>query len=167
MSMTLSRRKVERKDCLLDARAYVDGQPAVRCSVRNITPQGAKLMTESALAARKMLLFLPAIGAVWAAQVRWRQQYFRHSIPSRRSGPGGCRKYFGAGRLRVALAGGPGNRNNAATADTQHAEPARASPARRGLKPSSSVRRPKKPAGRTPLQKSLQRPQHRLRRFLR
>ena len=73
MSTTLSRRKVERKDCLLDARAYVDGQPAVRCSVRNITPQGARLMTESALAARKMLLFLPAIGAVWAAQVRWRR----------------------------------------------------------------------------------------------
>ncbi|HXY57708.1 MAG TPA: PilZ domain-containing protein [Methylocystis sp.] len=73
MSSTLSRRKIERKDCLLDARAYVDGRPAICCRVRDITPHGAKLITESAITARKMLLFLPAIGEVWATEVRWRR----------------------------------------------------------------------------------------------
>ena len=73
MSSTLSHRKIARKDCLLDARAYVDGRPAVRCKVRDITPHGAKLIVESAMTAQKMLLLLPAIGEVWAAQVRWRR----------------------------------------------------------------------------------------------
>jgi hypothetical protein len=73
MSSTLSRRIVDRKACLLDARVYVDGQPAIRCVIRDITPEGAKLVAGETIAARKILVFLPAIGEVWAALIRWRK----------------------------------------------------------------------------------------------
>lgn len=73
MSSTSNLRKTERKNCLLDARAYADGRPAIRCVLRDITPQGAKLVTGETIASRKILLSLPAIGEVWAALIRWRR----------------------------------------------------------------------------------------------
>lgn len=73
MSLTSTRRKTERKTCLLQARAYADGQAAVRCELRDLTPDGAKLVAAEPLTARKLLLLLPAIGEVWAAEVRWRR----------------------------------------------------------------------------------------------
>ncbi|HEY8163551.1 MAG TPA: hypothetical protein VIF34_14970 [Methylocystis sp.] len=73
MASSFTRRETERKDCIVEARAYADGQMAIRCLLRDITPDGGKLVADEKITARKVLLFLPAVGAVWAAQVRWRR----------------------------------------------------------------------------------------------
>ncbi len=73
MASSFTRRKTQRKDCIVEARAYADHKSAVHCIIRDVTPEGAKLVAKERIAARRILLFLPAIGEVWAADVRWRR----------------------------------------------------------------------------------------------
>ncbi len=69
------RRKSERQKCIVAARAYFDGHPALHCSITDVTPEGAKLLAETPIPARgtNILVFIPALGEVWAARIRWRR----------------------------------------------------------------------------------------------
>jgi hypothetical protein len=70
----LNRRISERQDVLVSAQMYIPGMPAVDCEIRDLTPEGARLTPVSAdlsLLPEKFLLFVPGIGEVWAACVRW------------------------------------------------------------------------------------------------
>jgi len=69
-----TKRKIERQDCIIDARVYIPGHMAITCKIRDITPQGAKLVfDEPLLETKKILVLLPSIGKVWAADIRWRR----------------------------------------------------------------------------------------------
>jgi hypothetical protein len=76
----LNRRSHNRHRCLVSARLYVPGQPAVECSIRDLTPEGARI-TLPADALRmlpdKLLLLLPGLAELWAVRVCWRS---RHTI---------------------------------------------------------------------------------------
>lgn len=67
------KRKTVRQKCIVDARIYIDGQPAMDCSINDVTPEGAQLTIKKPLPRllRKVLIFIPSIGTVWAAQIRW------------------------------------------------------------------------------------------------
>jgi|GEM_PF-3395126 len=69
------KRKTVRQKCIVDARLYFDGEPAIDCSIDDITPEGARLIVERPVPRpmRKILIFIPSIGAVWAANIRWRR----------------------------------------------------------------------------------------------
>jgi hypothetical protein len=73
MSLTGLRRKLLRMTCSVEARAFVGGRPAVR-TIRDVTPDGARLVTDGRIATGdKILLLIPSIAEVWAADVRWRR----------------------------------------------------------------------------------------------
>jgi hypothetical protein len=69
------KRKTVRQKCLVDARIYLDGELAIDCSIDDLTPEGARLIAEKPIPRfkRKVLIFIPSIGAVWAAHIRWRR----------------------------------------------------------------------------------------------
>jgi len=73
MSVDARRCKTERQNCVVEVRAYVDGQPTIPCTMKDMTPQGAKLVAAENIASGKILMFIPAIGEVWAGLVRWRR----------------------------------------------------------------------------------------------
>ncbi len=73
-SLTGLRRKTLRMTCSLEARAFLDGSPAIKCTIRDVTPDGARLVTEGKIATGdQILLLIPSIAEVWAADVRWRR----------------------------------------------------------------------------------------------
>jgi hypothetical protein len=73
-SMMVSRRRAARQKCIVEARAYAEGCQAVRCSLRDVTPLGAKLIAEEDIqASGKILVFVPSVGELWAAMVRWQR----------------------------------------------------------------------------------------------
>jgi hypothetical protein len=73
-SLTGLRRKTLRMTCSLEARAFLDGAPAIKCTIHDVTPDGARLVTEGKIATGdKILLLIPSIAEVWAADVRWRR----------------------------------------------------------------------------------------------
>ncbi len=60
--------------CSLEARAFLNGGPAIPCTIRDVTPDGARLATDGKIATGdKILLLIPSIAEVWAADVRWRR----------------------------------------------------------------------------------------------
>jgi len=69
------KRKTVRQKCIVDARIYFDGEPAMDCSIGDVTPEGARLTADKPIPRLipKVLIFIPSIGAVWAAHVRWRR----------------------------------------------------------------------------------------------
>ncbi|MGP8231718.1 MAG: PilZ domain-containing protein [Methylovirgula sp.] len=68
------RRRVPRKTCSVEARMLIAGRPSVPCTVRDVTPDGAKLVADEKIGATdKILLLIPALAEVWAAEVRWRR----------------------------------------------------------------------------------------------
>jgi hypothetical protein len=68
-----ARRKTQRIPCIVDARVLVDHRPSVPCKICDVTPDGAKLVADHEIEApNKILVLIPSIGEVWAAQVRWR-----------------------------------------------------------------------------------------------
>ncbi len=73
-SLTGLRRKLLRMTCSVEARAFLDGRPAISCTIRDVTPHGARLVTDGRIATGdKILLLIPSIAEVWAADVRWRR----------------------------------------------------------------------------------------------
>jgi hypothetical protein len=70
-----ARRKSERQKCVVEARVFFDGHPALLCSITDVTPEGAKLTANAPIPAKadKMLVFIPSIGEVWAARMCWRR----------------------------------------------------------------------------------------------
>jgi hypothetical protein len=73
-SLTGLRRKALRMTCSVEARVLVDGRPAIPCTILDVTPHGAKLVTEGKVATGgKVFLLIPSIAEVWAADVRWRR----------------------------------------------------------------------------------------------
>jgi PilZ domain len=72
--MIMDHRKFERHDCFVEARAFVGGSPAIVCRIMDITPDGAKLVAETNIPpANKLLVLIPCLVQVWAAEVRWRR----------------------------------------------------------------------------------------------
>jgi len=67
------RRKAARQDCVVDARAFMYGRPAVRCKILDVTPEGAKLEAEEDILAATIFVLIPSIAEVWAARVCWRR----------------------------------------------------------------------------------------------
>ncbi len=68
------RRKAPRKTCVVEARVLLADRPSVPCTIRDVTPDGAKLVADGRIdATDKILLLIPSIAEVWAAQVRWRR----------------------------------------------------------------------------------------------
>jgi hypothetical protein len=69
------RRRSVRQKCFVEARAFFDSQPALPCSIMDVTPLGAKLTTKAPVPARaeKILVFIPAIGKIWAARICWQR----------------------------------------------------------------------------------------------
>ncbi|MGO9024506.1 MAG: hypothetical protein ACLQIQ_09455 [Beijerinckiaceae bacterium] len=68
------RRTAERQAVLVSAQMHIPGMPAIECEIRDVTPEGARLTPVSgdlSLLPEKFLLFVPGIGEVWAACVRW------------------------------------------------------------------------------------------------
>ncbi|WP_020176639.1 PilZ domain-containing protein [Methyloferula stellata] len=72
-STITSRRKAERQKCIVEARVYADGHPALLCRIADLTPDGAKLIAYRPVPALsgKIMVFIPSIGEVWAARIRW------------------------------------------------------------------------------------------------
>lgn len=74
ISLVGLRRKALRHTCVVEARILVSGRAAVPCTIRDVTPDGARLVAERPLfGADKVLLLIPALAEVWAAEVRWRR----------------------------------------------------------------------------------------------
>ena len=68
------RRKAPRKTCSVEARILLADRPSVPCTIRDVTPDGARLVAEDLIEATdKVLLLIPSIAEVWAAEVRWRR----------------------------------------------------------------------------------------------
>jgi len=72
-STITSRRKAERQKCIVEARVYADGHPALLCRIADLTPDGAKLVAYRPVPplSGKIMVFIPSIGEVWAARIRW------------------------------------------------------------------------------------------------
>ncbi len=68
------RRKLPRQACVIEARVLMPGRAAVPCKIRDVTPDGARLVAKQPIfGADKILLLTPALAEVWAAEVRWRR----------------------------------------------------------------------------------------------
>jgi hypothetical protein len=69
-----ARRKTQRMPCIVDARVLMDHRPSISCKICDITPDGAQLVADHEIEApNKILVLIPAIAEVWAAQIRWRR----------------------------------------------------------------------------------------------
>lgn len=74
LSLVGARRKTQRMACAVEARVLVEDRPSAPCTIRDVTPVGAKLVAAHAIdAPNKILVLIPSIGEVWAAQVCWRR----------------------------------------------------------------------------------------------
>jgi hypothetical protein len=74
LSLVGARRKTQRMACVVEARVLLADRPSVPCTVRDVTPDGAKLVFLRATAVpNKILVLIPSIGEAWAAQVCWRR----------------------------------------------------------------------------------------------
>lgn len=68
------RRISERRDTSETAQLRIPGMSVIECVIRDLSPEGAGLIPLSgdlSLLPEKVLLFIPGIGEVWAAAVRW------------------------------------------------------------------------------------------------
>jgi hypothetical protein len=68
------RRISKRQEVLMSARLYIPGMPVIECEIRDLTPEGARVVPVSSdlsLLPEKVLLFIPGMGEVWAASVCW------------------------------------------------------------------------------------------------
>jgi hypothetical protein len=60
--------------CIVEARVLLAGRPSVACTIRDVTPAGAKLVAGHAInTPNNILVLIPSIGEVWAAAVCWRR----------------------------------------------------------------------------------------------
>lgn len=72
---SFDRRGFGRRRCLVAARLIIFAQPSLDCAIRDLTPEGARLVfapDEPPSLPERFLLFLPGVDELWAARLRWR-----------------------------------------------------------------------------------------------
>ncbi|HEY1735359.1 MAG TPA: hypothetical protein VGG12_01805 [Methylovirgula sp.] len=53
------------------------GQPSIDCAIRDLTPEGARLVFANAAPTSlpdRFLVFMPGVDELWAARLRWRKR---------------------------------------------------------------------------------------------
>lgn len=69
------RRSLNRYRCLVSARLIIPGRPSIGCAIRDLTPEGAKVVLNAVdpqIIPKKVFILLPGLGELWAAKVCWR-----------------------------------------------------------------------------------------------
>jgi hypothetical protein len=62
--------------CAVQARVLLTDRPSLPCTIRDVTPDGAKLVASHMIdAPDKILVLIPSIGEVWAGEVCWRRSH--------------------------------------------------------------------------------------------
>jgi len=72
--IAFNQRAVERRKCLVEANIILPGRPAIHCHILDLTKSGARLRHfGETYIYNRIMLFIPSLPSVFAAQVRWRK----------------------------------------------------------------------------------------------